>query len=528
MKYYFSVLLASFFYFIPSFSVDLASLCDHMEAELAFEENNYQILKNDARFKQQREAVLADDSSQEDATLGIYQGFSSSLLSIRTLIDLIQKYRQDGCYPNVLLRRIFEKRFLESNHIAKSYINSLQRNLETWFGPRSTSYCQNFSTSLRNGDVEALASLQSPEAQWNHIIGRTSLDRFQLLSLAIKQILLDMKEKGHQLTEENQTWLKASRTLHPFLKGEVEYLENPEQVAGINCGASNDKNFKNESELCSYYLWPNKVVKIKCQNLGIGNPKDTSSKVPCSFCACEFNHLPESILKDIVVAPQFKDKTDPPLPPFNFPADLDVMAKKSNSPTKVKDVDITVTVPNALEEPKPSNEFTYLENHAPPTPVETKNAGVDIWSEDEEKEVIILDPRVEHDLHQLRKRKEAAQTATVSTTVTLATPELTPQQIMVKNLGLAEKEWLRKLLSNELKIASYRNFKQAWHQLCGHNSIVASKKGSSHFKLLDQNGAVVGGIFHHGEGQEYWAKAISDLRDNFLAIGITADLLGSM
>ena len=69
------------------------------------------------------------------------------------------------------------------------------------------------------------------------------------------------------------------------------------------------------------------------------------------------------------------------------------------------------------------------------------------------------------------------------------------------SLRKGEREWLRDLLTDPEKTYNYDSFSRVWSRLGG--SMQSSPSGGSHIRLLNTEGKTVGGIFAHGRGQSY-------------------------
>jgi hypothetical protein len=75
---------------------------------------------------------------------------------------------------------------------------------------------------------------------------------------------------------------------------------------------------------------------------------------------------------------------------------------------------------------------------------------------------------------------------------------------------------------------SYRNFESLWLHLNGENSIKSSKKGTSHRRLLNSDGKVVGGTFAlNGGKRQYSSDHLRELRDALTLIGYGQNYLSS-
>ena len=75
---------------------------------------------------------------------------------------------------------------------------------------------------------------------------------------------------------------------------------------------------------------------------------------------------------------------------------------------------------------------------------------------------------------------------------------------------------------------SYRNFESLWLHLNGENSIKSSKKGTSHRRLLNSDGKVVGGTFAlNGGKRQYSSHHLKELRDALTLIGYGTNYLSS-
>lgn len=531
---YFIILIALIYTFITaSFAADLASVINHIEEELDFEKNNYKIMQENEEFVEQRASSKSN----------IYKNFPESIKNIENILTHLKKYQQDGLYPNILLRKIFELRYQEQGYTSLDWAQNILESLKTDYNDACW--------IISDMHVENLAKIPSKQAHWNHIISRTSLDRFQLLSLIIKQVLFDMKNNNHSLCEENEIWLRCARTLHPYLTGEIEILEHPEHALGVDLPVD---TFGNELALCSYYF--NKKVPIYFPDRSMGAKKDVTSMV--SFY--EFKQLPNEITerpitKDLIAKYHLNPKQEKflELPPFSYPNDLrffssvQLLSETIGTPTSTADnysglnssVNETIATEKMINTSNSSvtsqpektlggtkNEMSHeektQEKHREFSPIiestELIEANEPVENNTDEEGI---DPQALHLEHQALKQRKF--TSPVGPT---STPMLTPQEIWIQTkLNSDEIKWLEKLLNHRLKVVAYRDFARVWEKLNGKKSIVASKKGSSHFKLLNKDGQVVGGIFTHGSGQEYWNGAVQSLRNLFDALGITADIL---
>lgn len=524
------------------------SLTEYMQQEIAFEENNYNVLHLSETFAEQR----TRDSE-------IYQNFPASIKKSKALLERIKKYQHDGLYPNALLRDVFLFRFEQIRAIALDYFAGLQRVLSG----EENSDLGDAAWGITNKHVLSLSAKSSLDAQWNHIISRTSLDRFQLLSNVIKELLVHMKINGIGLTEENQRWLRCARTLHPLLSGKVSLLEWPEQAIGVNCGDEYERNYENEIGLCSHYVVPKNLVKILNKTLGA----DKKQGISVSMTAYELNHLPKEIFCE-----SHRSIRDPSLPKFFFPDDVyvyeqeapaslesavapplsieavneelelpkisKVKTKMGASPESMLESAVTPSlwieaVNEELESPKTSKVKTEIdpqesiaqEEHVHESEREKSEAFVADHAQQQEEQPVSHEEwaRAEHERYQNDKRAKLAELKKRVDTVG-KNSMLRIKHFIEQRLQAHELTFLEHLFANKINVVSYREFKRVWERLCGKKSIVPSKKGSSHFKLLNQLGETVGGIFTHGKGQEFWGSAVADLKQNFEKIGISAEI----
>lgn len=520
-------------------------LIDQMEKALKFEQNNFTVLSDSKAFEKQRQSECET-----------YKGFAKSLKSTELLIATLKEYKNDHSYANVVLMRAFNLRF---EHLGQSLID-FYANID--WNSHENSYFD-----ITESTVSELKSKTSLEAQWKHIISRTSLDRFQLLSVAIHEILKDMNNKGLNLSETNKLWLRCSRTLHPLLRGEVTKLENPENAHGTNISkhSNYDHSFDNEVNLCNYWVIPTLMIKYANLSLGAQN-QDISQRISTH----EYYQLPKSERK--VLAGTLQKLENPSLPIFDFPGSMSLghsgsetssieeekieraplefkekvvetsaeFASSSNF-NEVEDLIVatnpaktTLTIDHEVDI---SNDLiaistTVASEQAQSSYEENTPSMPQIITEDAllKEFVDYIDHKSQH--AQCQEKKAREKNASNQTKGLSKKPEISKHQalyLMIKErLKTEDTNWLMKLFNNEFKVCAYRDFSRIWERLNGINSIVPSKKGSSHFKLCDPSKEVVGGIFTHGYGQEYWGSAVHDLKQHFIVLGITHELLNKV
>lgn len=96
---------------------------------------------------------------------------------------------------------------------------------------------------------------------------------------------------------------------------------------------------------------------------------------------------------------------------------------------------------------------------------------------------------------------------------------------LLSRLNRRDIQWLFDLYYHQMKEVTYSDFRTIWIKLNGNNSIVHSKSGGSHHKLVDSSGKTVGGIFSHGNSQVYYKGFQPYLIESFKMLGIGAELL---
>lgn len=484
------------------------SLIEYMTDELEFEKNNYNTLKQSDLFEKQR-------YERPSVT---YKNFPTNLLKAQKILDRIKTYNETGLYPNVLLSHVFEHRFYMLFEAQKDIIKdvTLIKNNQV----------QRFATcvdGISSDQLKRVKDVETSDAQWSFIITKTSLDRFQLYNLFIKEMLWDMKVKGLSLTKENALWLQCARTLHPFLDGRVEILEKPETAFAINVDCNYDQSYKTEMDLSGHYFVKRIFGKEAVCSLGA---KDSSFKAKPSLIdqmvdgASSFLSGKNSVVRWVsnhellqlsetelsILSPEMRP-TEPTLPPFSFPADLGAFSSSETA---------KISQPNENEVEK--DDLGDLDD----LKVTTPHSEV-LTDDNDQQEYYDNLAKSEH------KRFQAQKKSLVQPIEVVSKAELdqfnNTKQWLQSRLKLDDIMWLKTLFENQYKTVQYRRFASVWQSLCGKKSIMPSKKGSSHFALLNLQGVVIGGIFTHGPGQEYWDKAVYDLKNHFIALGITKEHL---
>jgi hypothetical protein len=489
---------------------------------LAFYESEFDLYLHSPDFALVREA-FPDNSKGYQSRIQQYQKYYSHFLEIqesklsdRELIPVYSRY----------LKYFLMNRF--------SFIETVRTNCNEY---------QEITKNLKRGDLVATTYVPS----WPHLMkdyqpgtpahvrALAQLNDYQYFSFVIKH-LIDLIPLN-AISEQTELLLRASFSLHPFLKGETDDPGYPE----LAFHRSKDSSIPSgDFGFYADYITANTSVDISVRSLGGKNKtfpiiltknealkKGSCPPLPSINWLYALTDLPKksSALKPSI---QLEDRF------FDDPIDRKAHLKtrnkilnlqKKNAQNKAKNKRLLslqkdqqgpseITDPSDLEltESRPRSELSQINSDLSQ---ENKNLLLPIHSETNptqneeeatlENETQYIPARGNRVFHEKQEGYQKDTSAQISA---------------INRLSKSQLCWLKDLFHHRLKTVRFRDFKQVWIVLNGTNSIVTSG-GSSHHRLLNEQGDTISGIFAHSDAQEYSKGYHSYLRDAFFLSGIS-------
>ncbi|MBF0207894.1 MAG: hypothetical protein HQK53_13500 [Oligoflexia bacterium] len=448
--------------------------------DLLINDQGPELSQNDHEYLSLHHQIENPSALQQRLRSGNIQIYNANMESGKQMLGDIRKLQSGECSKNQVLLRLLHSRFVYLLQRASSQRESHQLIVSGSAVSYHVSTYPQFLINFHDVDYD----LQ---------IAKIQIHRYQNLNYLIKALLyLNTPE---QLLPKTKHFLNVSVTLHNYLLNKTTDSGFPDYAA---------YELESDRHLTDLTLWAEYIdtVEIPIQFLSLGAPRQ-AVRVKISRADAKRDY------------PQYFSNTNiPALPsiPWN-----QIIGEEFESEVQQGQEILT---PIAI---------AAIPDHAP-APAPAAPVTVDLQSSSI------------NDDHQLVPVKSPSRPPSSVASASMSSPTSSPsaaaassnifiprerggQSGPLDSLNTKERNFLDSLFFGRVNKIKYRDFKSVWQKINGPRSIRTSNKGGSHFELLNCANKVVGGIFIHGEGQEYSRSYFKYLRLAFESIGINEQVL---